>query len=119
MRQKSSWASTSAPAEPATALSATDDERNNIDIYQRYSIGVVNITTTAVAYDFFLRPVPEEGSGSGSILDTSGHIVTNFHVIDGAQRLEVTLADKTKHPATVVGVDPNHDIAVLKIDPGK
>src|ERR1051325_5406728 len=73
-----SWASTS--PEPAGAPPAagpgvlTDDEKNNIDIYQRYSLGVVNITTTTLALDFFLRPVPEEvGSGSGSIMDTEGH----------------------------------------------
>jgi S1-C subfamily serine protease len=115
-----SWASstTETAAAPTAAAPVTDDERNNIDIYQKYSGGVVNITTTTLAYDFFLRPFPEVGSGSGSILDTQGHIVTNFHVIDGAERLEVTLADKTKHAATVVGVDPNHDIAVLKINAG-
>ena len=119
-----SWASStiSAPAPPpapAAAVTVTDDEKNNIEVYQRYSAGVVNITTTTLAYDFFLRPIPTEGgSGSGAILDTQGHIVTNFHVIERAQRLEVTLSDKTKHPATVVGTDPNNDLAVLKIDPG-
>ena len=113
-----SWASSvaSSPAAvPAARLS--DEERNNIEVYQKYSQGVVNITTTTVGYDFFLRPVPmESGTGSGAIIDTQGHIVTNFHVIREAERLEVTLPDKTKHIAKVVGSDPNNDLAVIQID---
>ena len=113
-----SWASSvaSSPAAvPAARLS--DEERNNIEVYQKYSQGVVNITTTTVGYDFFLRPVPmASGTGSGAIIDTQGHIVTNFHVIREAERLEVTLPDKTKHIAKVVGSDPNNDLAVIQID---
>src|SRR6266566_1391814 len=113
-----SWASSvaSSPAAvPAARLS--DEEQNNIEVYQKYSQGVVNITTTTVGYDFFLRPVPmESGTGSGAIIDTQGHIVTNFHVIREAERLEVTLPDKTKHIAKVVGSDPNNDLAVIQID---
>ena len=113
-----SWASSvaSSPAAvPAARLS--DEERNNIEVYQKYSQGVVNITTTTVGYDFFLRPVPmESGTGSGAIIDTQGHIETNFHVIREAERLEVTLPDKTKHIAKVVGSDPNNDLAVIQID---
>jgi len=116
-----SWASSPAGSTtpPTPAAAGTDDEKINIDIYQRYSPGVVNITTTTLAYDFFLRPVPESGTGSGAILDTEGHIVTNHHVIEGARRLEVTLWDKTKYSATVVGDDPNHDLAVIKINAPK
>jgi S1-C subfamily serine protease len=115
-----SWASSPTPAAAAPAATgATDDEKINIDIYQRYSPGVVNITTTTLAYDFFLRPVPESGTGSGAVLDTEGHIVTNHHVIEGARRLEVTLWDKSKYQATVVGDDPNHDLAVIKINAPK
>jgi putative serine protease PepD len=111
-----SWASGgSAPAPPADPQ-ASEDERNNIDIYQRFSPGVVNISTTTLTYDFFFRPVPmESGTGSGAIIDQQGHIVTNFHVIEGARNLEVTLADKTKVQASVVGFDANNDLAVLKI----
>src|SRR5262245_57920874 len=71
-----SWAAPAPPVEPTPAPpdAITDDERNNIDIYQRYSRGVVNITTTTMAYDFFLQPIPEQGSGSGAILDAAGHI---------------------------------------------
>ncbi|PYS55910.1 MAG: peptidase [Acidobacteria bacterium] len=113
-----SWASApenSPAAAPPAGLG--DEERNNVEVYQKYSQGVVNITTTTVGYDFFLRPVPmESGTGSGAIIDTQGHIVTNFHVIRDAERLEVTLPDKTKHIAKVVGDDPNNDLAVLQID---
>jgi S1-C subfamily serine protease len=107
-----------APALPPPDF--TSDERNNIDIYGRYSRGVVNITTTTLEYDFFLRPVPmESGTGSGAIIDVQGHIVTNFHVVRDAQQLEVTLPDKTKHNAKVIGADPNNDLAVIQIDAPK
>jgi S1-C subfamily serine protease len=110
-----SWASsTVSTSVPADKFS--DEERNNIDVYQRYSNGVVNITTTTLGYDFFLRPVPmESGTGSGAVIDDLGHIVTNYHVVHDAERLEVTLPDKTKTDATVVGSDPNNDLAVIQI----
>jgi putative serine protease PepD len=113
-----SWASSPATTSTAPAAPAplSDDERNNIEIYQKYSQGVVNITSTSVAYDFFLRPVPQSGMGSGAIIDPQGHIVTNYHVIRDAELLEVTLPNKTKHKAKVVGTDPNNDLAVLQID---
>lgn len=104
------------PAPPPPASSLTDDEKNSISIYQRYSSGVVNITSTTMAYDFFLRPVPESGTGSGAVMDDEGHIVTNYHVIRDAQRLEVTLPDRSKHTARVVGADENDDLAVIQID---
>jgi putative serine protease PepD len=116
-----SWASTAArESNPAASAPAgadlSLDEKNNIDIYQRYGNGVVNITTTTLAYDFFLRPVPtESGTGSGAVIDDQGHIVTNFHVVRDAQRLEVTLPDKTKQTAQLVGADPNNDLAVIRI----
>src|SRR2546422_7035579 len=116
----SSWAFSTSPvsgpaAAPAGALS--EEERNNIDIYQRYSSGVVNITTSTIGYDFFFRPVPmESGTGSGALIDDQGHIVTNFHVVRDAETLEVTLPDKSKHEARVVGADPNNDIAVIQIN---
>ena len=112
-----SWASSrvsmTSPAPPAPL---TDDERNNIDVYQKYSVGVVNITSTSVAYDFFFRAVPQSGMGSGAIIDAQGHIVTNYHVIRDAELLEVTLPNKTKHKAKVVGTDANNDLAVIQID---
>jgi S1-C subfamily serine protease len=112
-----SWASPTPVSSPATApASVSDDERNNIDIYQKYSQGVVNITSTSVSYDVFLRAYPQSGMGSGAIIDNKGDIVTNYHVIRDAELLEVTLPDKTKHKAKVIGSDPNNDLAVIQID---
>jgi S1-C subfamily serine protease len=104
------------PQDVQAAVAFTPDEEINIRVYSTASPAVVNITTTAVAYDFFLNPVPKEGTGSGAIIDRSGHILTNFHVIEGARRLEVTLADASKWPARPVGADPSNDLAVIKID---
>jgi putative serine protease PepD len=98
------------------AAGFTPDEEINIRVYRTASPGVVNITTTAVAYDFLLNAVPQEGTGSGTIIDKAGHILTNFHVIDGARRLEVTLADGSKWPARAVGADPSNDLAIIKSD---
>ena len=100
----------------ADAAPAFDtEEQQNIAVYKRALPSVVNITSTEVAYDFFYRPVPQQGQGSGFILDHEGHILTNNHVIDGAQLVEVTLADKRKYKADVIGVDKNHDLALLQI----
>jgi len=99
---------------PATAL--TDDEKNNVAIYQKVSPSVVNVISTVITRDFFLNPTPREGSGSGSVIDSSGHILTNNHVIKDAQKLEVTLADGSKWPAKLVGTDPDNDLAVIKIN---
>jgi putative serine protease PepD len=112
-------ATTSAPA--ATPEPFADDEQNNIDIYRKYSAGVVNITSTALVRDLFTRAaVPvEAGSGSGVVIDDQGHIVTNFHVIEPSLRggeLVVTLADKTQLTAKLVGMDASSDLAVIKVD---
>jgi len=95
------------------------DESSNIEIYKQVSPAVVNITSTTLDFDFFFNAVPREGAGSGSIIDGNGHILTNYHVIEGARLLEVTLADKRKFKAQVVGVDPTNDLAVVKIESGK
>jgi putative serine protease PepD len=100
---------------PFWVLALSRDEENNVDIYRRFNAGVVNITSRAVGYDFFFRPVPTDSSGSGVILDAHGHILTNNHVIKGSQRLEVSLTDRTKWPAKVVGADPHTDLAVVVI----
>jgi S1-C subfamily serine protease len=104
------------PHDIQAAVAFTPDEEINIRVYRAASPAVVNITTIAVSYDFFLNPLPKEGTGSGAIIDRSGHILTNFHVIDGARRLEVTLADGSKWPAQPVGADPSNDLAVIKVD---
>jgi S1-C subfamily serine protease len=100
-------------AEAAPAFDA--EEQQNIAVYRKALPSVVNITSTSVSYDFFYRPVPQQGQGSGFVLDKQGHILTNNHVIDNAQRVEVTLSDKHKYKATVVGVDKGHDLALLLI----
>ncbi len=98
---------------PAWAL--TGDEENSVSIYRRLNAGVVNITNRAVAYDFFFNPIPSNSSGSGFILDSQGHILTNHHVVQGAQRLEVSLSDGSKWIAKLVGADPVTDLAVVQI----
>jgi S1-C subfamily serine protease len=109
------------PGQPAhiTLAAATPEldaeEQNNIEIYKRASPSVVNITSTQMAFDFFYGPVPQEGAGSGFIIDKEGYILTNYHVVANAQRLEVTLADKKKYRAQAIGVDPSHDLAVIQI----
>ncbi|MBM3804403.1 MAG: trypsin-like serine protease [Acidimicrobiia bacterium] len=95
----------------------TQDEANSIEIYQRTSSAVVNITSTTVDFDFFFNAMPKQGSGSGAIIDRQGHILTNYHVVEGAGALEVTLSDKRKLKARVIGADPSNDLAVIKIDP--
>jgi putative serine protease PepD len=97
------------------ALALTGDEENNVSIYRRLNAGVVNITNRAVAYDFFFNPIPSDSSGSGFVFDAQGHILTNHHVVQGAQRLEVSLADGSKWVAKLVGVDPQTDLAVVQI----
>jgi S1-C subfamily serine protease len=97
-------------------LPLTSHEDVVIRVYKEAGPGVVNITTVAYAYDFFLEPIPQQGTGSGFVIDRQGHIVTNNHVVENADTLEVTLADKTKVPAQVVGRDPSNDLSVIKID---
>jgi len=109
----------SAAAADKPYVPANENEANNIDIYKRVSPGVVNITSTTVDFDFFFNPMPKQGSGSGSIIDAQGYILTNYHVIEGARVLEVTLADKHKLKAKPVGIDPSNDLAVIKIEPKK
>ena len=93
------------------------EEQNNIAVYKKVLPSVVNITSTALVFDFFYGAVPQQGQGSGFILDKSGHILTNYHVIAGANRgIEVQLSDKRKFSARVVGFDRTHDLALLQID---
>jgi S1-C subfamily serine protease len=103
----------------ASAAPAFDEEeQQNIAVYKKALPSVVNITATTVAYDFFYGPVPQQGQGSGFILNKDGLILTNNHVIKGATRgnVEVTLSDKHKYKAQVMAVDEGHDLALLKID---
>ena len=102
-------------AQAAPAFDA--EEQNNIAVYHRVLPSVVNITSRAVIFNFFYGTVPQEGQGSGFILDKAGHVLTNFHVVEGANRgIEVKLSNKRSYKATVIGSDKVHDLALLKID---
>ncbi len=93
------------------------DEKNNVEVYQSSNPAVVNITSVTLTRDFWMEVAPQTGLGSGFIIRPEGLIVTNFHVVANARKLEVTLFDKSSFPAQVVGIDPDSDLAVLKIDP--
>jgi S1-C subfamily serine protease len=93
-------------------------EEQVVGVYDSASPSVVNITSRVTVYYRFMGAVPEEGTGSGFVYDTQGHIVTNYHVIEGAEELLVTLASGQVYDATVVGTDPDNDLAVLRIDAG-
>ena len=101
-------------AGPKTALTA--DEQINIEVYERLSHGVVNVTSTTLELNFWFRVIPQQGVGSGVVLDNEGRIVTNFHVIKNANRLQVTLFDNSTYEAKILGQDPINDLAVLQID---
>jgi S1-C subfamily serine protease len=109
------------PAQPraVTARGALDaEENNNISVFKRVSPSVVHITTLAVQRDFFSLRTSEQpsGTGTGFVWDDTGHIVTNFHVIQGGDRATVTLNDQSSYPARLVGAFPDRDIAVLRIE---
>lgn len=95
----------------------TEDESINVRIYRQASPAVANILTKATEYDFFMDPVPVEGAGSGFIIDPRGYILTNYHVVEGAQSIEVVLGDQSRHPAKYIGADQRNDVALIKIDP--
>lgn len=101
--------------EAASPQTFDSEEQINIDVYKKGIPSVVNITSTAVSMDFFWGPVPQQGQGSGFIIDKEGHILTNFHVIEGARQVEVTLHNKKKYPAEIIGRDRLHDLAVIQI----
>ncbi len=102
-------------AEAAPAYDA--EEQNNIAVYKRVLPSVVNITSTTLVFNFFYGTVPQQGQGSGFILDKAGHVLTNFHVVEGANRgIEVMLSNKRRYAAKVVGTDRVHDLALLQID---
>ena len=100
-------------AQAAPAFDA--EEQNNIAVYKKALPSVVNITSKSMAFNFFYGQVPQEGQGSGFILDKAGHVLTNFHVIADANRIEVKTSDKRTYQATIVGQDKIHDLALLQI----
>ncbi len=102
--------------QPETKADNVDDLQARVmRLYQQSSPGVVNITSRSFSYDFFLNPMPQEGSGSGFVFDRNGHIVTNFHVVEKADELQVSFIEGITHPAKVIGIDPSNDLAVLKV----
>src|SRR5215467_11525968 len=101
--------------EAASGESLDAEEQNNITVY-RHNIGaVVNITSRVMTFDFFYGLQPQEGQGSGFIIDKEGHILTNYHVIADARDVWVTLHNRKKYRATIVGTDRAHDLAVVQI----
>ena len=119
-------ASRSMPVAPAPSSahlianqSLSPEELSTIAVFEKASQSVVYITNTAVRRDFWSLNTFEvpQGSGSGFIWNRKGHIVTNFHVIYGADSIQVVLDDQSTHDARIIGVDPDHDLAVLQITP--
>jgi putative serine protease PepD len=105
-----------ATPEPLTEQEAYDAaEASTIRVYERVSPAVVHIKSQVTTMDFFGGLYPAEGTGSGFIIDKEGHIVTNNHVVEGAENVEVTLFDKTVTKAEIVGLDPLNDLAVIRI----
>ena len=95
----------------------TSEERINIWVYEQANRAVVNITTKGYQGErFLLMELQSEGEGSGVVIDRQGHILTNFHVVDGARQIQATLFDGNTYDARLVGQDPATDVAVLKID---
>jgi S1-C subfamily serine protease len=96
-----------------------DDERSTIDLFSTASSSVTNIDTATLArrnrFSLDVTEIPR-GSGSGFVWDTDGHIVTNWHVVDGADTAKVALGDRSSWDAELVGAAPDKDLAVLKID---
>src|SRR5271156_2644685 len=103
---------TEANAQPAY----TAEELTNIAVYKRALPSVVNVTSSALSFDFFYGVVPQQGQGSGFVLTKDGRIITNYHVIQNAQNVEVTTSDKHTYKAQIILQDRAHDLALLQID---
>jgi S1-C subfamily serine protease len=97
----------------------TPEEQNNIDIYKSARLATVYITSTAVRRDFFFQPVASQSLGSGFLIDENGFILTNYHVISGSSRIQVTMSDQTQYYGTALDTDRSDDLALIKINPKK
>jgi S1-C subfamily serine protease len=106
---------------PDTAHSAgvSSDEQNNIEIYKMANQATANVTSIVYRENFFWQLYPEQGQGSGFVIDADGHILTNNHVVRGTAELSVTLADKKRYRARILGTDPRNDLALIKIEAGR
>ena len=103
---------------PATrTANLNSEEANNVKIYSQAAPAVANIVTRTLEYDVFFDPVAVNGAGSGFVFDPRGYILTNYHVIEGAQQIEVTLGDRSHYTAKVLGSDQRNDVALIQIDP--
>lgn len=113
LRTQSKW------TEPASVHSAglTPEEQNNIDIYKSARLATVYITSTAVRRDFFFQPYATQSLGSGFFINENGFILTNFHVVSGSSRIQVTLSDQSQYYATALDTDRSDDLALIKINP--
>ena len=100
-----------------TPITLDPTEAQNVKIYKQAAPAVANIVTRAVQYDFFFDAVPVEGAGSGFVIDADGHILTNYHVVQGAQTIEVVLGDQSRYKAKYIGADTRNDIALIQVDP--
>src|SRR6266849_3355453 len=116
-RSGSSAKDLSAANVAARDAALTDEEAINVRVYRQVSPAVANILTKATEYDFFMDPVPVEGAGSGFVIDEKGYILTNFHVVQEAQSIEVVLGDQSRYPAKFIGADQRNDVALVKIEP--
>src|SRR3984957_15385384 len=103
---------------PGEAEGLEPTEAENVRIYKQAAQAVASVTTKTMEYDFFFNPVPVEGAGSGFLIDTAGHILTNLHVVQGAQAIEVVFGgeDQTRYKAKMIGADSRNDIALIQID---
>ena len=115
---------TATPVSPVAPLPDVGSAANALEaqviaVYEAIGPAVVNITNRSIAYNMWMEPVPQEGSGSGFVIDRQGHIVTNYHVIEGADELLVNMADGKEYEATLVGSDPANDLAVIQIQAGE
>lgn len=114
--QPNSAAFTEAMPTGITDPALATDEENNVQVYKAISPGVVSIKSTSYRQDFFGQVEEGQGSGSGSVIDDQGHILTNYHVIEGAQKLSASIGGGKTYPARVIGGDPDTDLAVIKVD---
>ncbi|MBE7516997.1 MAG: trypsin-like peptidase domain-containing protein [Chloracidobacterium sp.] len=106
----------STPPPTISDPSKVTDEQNNIEVYRAIAPGVAFINTTTYSQDFWGDVQEGKGNGSGSVIDQNGDILTNYHVIEGAQKLSVSFGGDKTYPARVIGGDPDTDLAVIRID---
>jgi S1-C subfamily serine protease len=117
-RALSSWAGRNLWSDSVVHGSGlSTDELNNIDIYKTASTATVYITSTTVQRDFFYEPYASQALGSGFLVNEQGFILTNYHVVSGSQRLQVTMADQTQYEAKALDIDRSDDLALIQIKP--